>query len=48
MTGARDYLSHAVLLNFAGIKADAIEESFYYVYSYSRIESVEHALTVSV
>ena len=33
--------------NLSGIVADKIEQSFYSVYSYSGIESIEHALIVS-
>ena len=44
MTGARDITQLCFSPNLAGIVADKIEQSFYSVYSYSRIESIERAL----
>ena len=44
MTGARDITQLCFSSNFAGIVANKIEQSFYSVYSYSGIESIERAL----
>ena len=44
MTGARDITQLYFSSNLAGIVANKIEQSFYSVYSYSGIESIEHAL----
>ena len=44
MTGARDITQLCFSSNLAGIVAKKIEQSFYSIYSYSGIESIEHAL----
>ena len=44
MTGARNITQLCFSSNFAGIVANKIEQSFYSVYSYSGIESIERAL----
>ena len=44
MTGARDITQLRFSSNVAGNVANKIEQSFYSVYSYSGIESIEHAL----
>ena len=44
MTGVRDVTQLCFSFNLAGIVANKIEQSFYSVYSYSGIESIEHAL----
>ena len=44
MTGARDIAQMCFSSNLTGIVANKIEQSFYSVYSYSGIESIEHAL----
>ena len=44
MTGARDIAQLCFSSNLTGIVANKIEQSFYSVYSYSGIESSEHAL----
>ena len=46
MTGARDITQLCFSSNLAGIVANKIEQSFYSVYSYSRIESIEHTLVI--
>ena len=43
MTGARDVAQLCFSSNLTGIVANKIEQSFYSVYSYSGIESIEHA-----
>ena len=45
MAWARDITQLCFSSNLTGIVADKIEQSFYSVYSYSGIESIEHALT---
>ena len=45
MTGARDITQLCFSSNLAGIVANKIEQSFYSVYSYSGIESIECALS---
>ena len=45
MTGARDITKLCCSPNLAGIVANKIEQSFYSVYSYSGIESIEHTLS---
>ena len=47
MTGARDITQLCFSSNLAGIVANKIEQSLYSVYSYSGIESIEHALKVT-
>ena len=44
MTGVRDITQLCFSSNVARIVANKIEQSFYFVYSYSGIESIEHAL----
>ena len=44
MTGARDKDQLCCSSNLAGIVSNKIEQSFYSVYSYSGIESIERAL----
>ena len=44
MTGARYITQLCFSSNLAGIVAKKIEQSFYSVYSYSGIESIEHTL----
>ena len=44
MTGARDITQLCCSSNLAGIVANQIEQSFYSVYSYSGIDSIERAL----
>ena len=44
MTGARDITQLCCSPNLAGIVANKIEQSFYSVYSYSGIESIERGL----
>ena len=44
MTGARDITQLCCSPNLAGIVTNKIEQSFYSIYSYSRIESIECAL----
>ena len=44
MTGARDIAQLCFSSNLTGIVANKIEQSFYSVYSYSGIESIEHVL----
>ena len=44
MTGATDITQLCFSSNLAGIVANKIEQSFYSVYSYSGIESIERAL----
>ena len=44
MTGAIDTTQLCFSSNVAGIVANKIEQSFYSVPSYSRIESIEHTL----
>ena len=44
MTGARDITRLCFSSNLAGIVANKTEQSFYSVYSYSVIESIERAL----
>ena len=46
MTGARDITQLCFSSNLAGILANKIEQSFYSVYSYSGMESIEHALSL--
>ena len=46
MTGARDITQLCCSPNLAGIVTNKIEQSFYSVYSYSGIESIERALNV--
>ena len=46
MTGARDRTQLCFSSNLAGIMANKVEQSFYSVYSYSGIESIERALSV--
>ena len=48
MTGARDITQLCFSSNLAGTVANKIEQSFYSVYSYSGIESIEHTLKVLV
>ena len=43
MTGARDITQLCFSSNLTGIVANKIEQKFYSVYSYSGIESIEHA-----
>ena len=43
MTGGRDKTQLCFSSNLTGIVANKIEQSFYSVYSYSGIESIEHA-----
>ena len=45
MTAARDITQLCFSSNLAGIVANKIEQSFYSVYSYSGIESIECALS---
>ena len=45
MTGARDIAQLCFSSNLTGIVANKIEHSFYSVYSYSRIKSIQHALS---
>ena len=47
MTGVRDITQLCCSPNLAGIVANKIEQSFYSVYSYSGIESIEHAISVN-
>ena len=47
MTGAKDITRLCFSSNLAGIVANKIEQSFYSVYYYSGIESIEHALNSS-
>ena len=44
MIWARDITQLCFSSNLAGIVANKIKQSFYSVYSYSGIESIEHAL----
>ena len=44
MTGERDITQLCFSSNLAGIVANKIEQNFFSVYSYSGIESIEHAL----
>ena len=44
MTGARDIIQLCCSPNLSGIVANKIEQSFYSVYSYSRIELIERTL----
>ena len=44
ITRVRDITQLSFSSNLAGIVANKIEQSFYSVYSYSGIESIEHAL----
>ena len=44
MTGVRDKTQLRFSSNVAGVVANKTEQSFYSVYSYSGIESIEHAL----
>ena len=46
MSGARDITQLGCSPNLAGIVASKIEQSFYSDYSYSGIESIEHAQNV--
>ena len=46
MTGTRDITQLYFSSNFTGIVANKIEQSFYSVYSYSRIDSIGRALNV--
>ena len=48
MTGARDITQLYFSSNLAGFVANEIERSFYSVYSYSGIESIEFALRKEV
>ena len=48
MTGVRDITQLCFSLNLAGIVANKIEQSFYSVYFYSGIESVEYVLSYFV
>ena len=48
MTGARDVTQLCCSSNLAGIVANKIEQSFYSVYSYSGIESIERALSLLI
>ena len=48
MTAARDLTQLCCSSNWAGIVANKIEQSFYSVYSYSGVESIEHALSRSI
>ena len=45
MTGARDKTQLCFSSNLAGIVANYIEQFFYFVYSYSGIESIKRALS---
>ena len=47
MTGARDITQLCCSPYLAGIVANRIEQSFYSVYSYSGIESIERTLRVT-
>ena len=44
MTGARDITRLCFSSNLAEIVADKVKQTFYFVYSYSGIESIKHAL----
>ena len=44
MTGERDIIQLCFSSNLAGTVANKIEQNSYSVYSYSGIESIEHAL----
>ena len=46
MTGASDIILLCFFSNLVRIMANKIEQSFYSVYSYSGIESIEHAFSV--
>ena len=46
MTGAIDITQLCFPSNFTGNVANKIEQNFYSIYSYSGIESIEHALVV--
>ena len=46
MTGVRDITRLCCSPNLAGIVTSKIEQSFYSAYSYSGIESIEHAFTI--
>ena len=48
MTGASDITLVCFSSNLVRIVANKIEQSFYSVYSYSGIESIEHALIESI
>ena len=46
MTGVKEITQLCFSSNLAEIVVNKIEQSFYSAYSYSRIESIEHALNV--
>ena len=48
MTEARDITQLCFSSNLTGIVTNKIEQSFYSVYSYSGIESIEHALRLEL
>ena len=48
MTGARDIAQLCLSSTLTGTVANEIEQSFYSVYSYSGIESIEHALSFEI
>ena len=48
MSGARDITQLCCSPNLAGIVTSKIKESFYSVYSYFRIESIEHTLKLLI